>query len=180
MTGPPFDWPLARPPWRRQDSRYTRFVASWIHRTASLVVVVVLAGTPAMAAVCAALCMPGMAHTPSHPSRSAPNTLATSDAAVSSHHHTLATLVPQHEPTHTARPNDATALTAADRECCSSATVLVGASGAADRVDAGALAAVAAPVAVPRYQQFSQPHAQIVRPSVAPPPPPRAPIVLRV
>lgn len=140
-------------------------------------VIVVLAGTPAIAAVCAALCLPGMAHTSSHPSMPAPNTQSRSDATASSHHHALAN---QHVSAHPALPSDGTELNAADHNCCSSAISLVGPSGTAARAEAGTLAATAAPVLAPLFAPFAQQHAAAIRPPVAPPPPARAVIVLRV
>ncbi|MEP7116413.1 MAG: hypothetical protein ABI880_02455 [Acidobacteriota bacterium] len=139
-------------------------------------VIVVLAGTPAMAAVCAALCLPGMAHTSSHHSMPV-NTPSTPGAPASSHHDARAH---QHAPAHTALPSDAPALNSADHNCCSSTVSLVGASGAAARAEMGTLAATEAPISAPLFAPFAQQRSAAIPHPVAPPPPARAPIVLRV
>ena len=141
---------------------------------------VVLAGTPVMAAVCAALCMPGKSHTSSHPSMPASNTQARPDATASSHDHTRATLAYQEEPAHAARRADTTELNAADVNCCSSATPVVGVWLAAARADAHALVATAASVTLPLYARFSGGRAPTNRSLAAPPLPLRGLIVLRV
>jgi hypothetical protein len=40
--------------------RYTRLVARWLRSVASLLTVVIIAGTPAVLSACVALCRPGM------------------------------------------------------------------------------------------------------------------------
>jgi len=147
--------------------------------------IVALAATPA--AACAALCMPGKAHSEGRTTADAtvrhdthgsvrqsakPASTDESPASASGHHHSLS---------QNGEPSQTPYVAASDRTCCTSADSAVRASLAASRADTGALLATAsAEIPTAFHSQISLRGEPGYSPPVAPPSPTRAPLVLRV
>ena len=170
--------------------RYTRTVAPATTRLASLVMALVLSGTPTLLSACAALCLPGMTHAAGAAQQAAP----AADAAVAAHAHHAAppAPVPHHErhaeaqdtasASHHARhgaPARTSHVAAADHACCPDGQTLA-MSSVAPRVDVSPLLAPPlagpSPFAVRRAAPIVRAgHAVVARRSPA-----RTPLVLRI
>lgn len=196
-----FDQSLPRAS-RAFEWRYTAAVGSWISRAISLVMVVALAATPAFSAICAALCLPVIAHGTSTATadqadphathrqmQAAPanDELAARDAG---HRHTVA--VAHEQPDPVSSHSSSAVIAATGRSCCTSHdTVLVkncctrdatnlAASVAASRAAAGVWLTIAPAALVPAHALIPvRSEAKYIQP-VAATTALRAPLVLRV
>ncbi|MFN2444356.1 MAG: hypothetical protein ABR606_02000 [Vicinamibacterales bacterium] len=168
-------------------------MGSWTYRAVSLAMIVALAGTPAVAAACAALCMPevgqsssmAMADTTHHhathgsmPAAEAQATRDESGAQGAGQHHALAQESQQARSGSRAAAIEAAAASA--RTCCSSTDAVLRASAAAVRAHTGALVATASAVATPVHAQMSLRSQSGDSPPFVPPCPTRDPVVLRI
>lgn len=179
---------IRQPP---QQRPYTAVVGSFTVRVVSLMMIVALAGTPAVAATCAALCTPAIAHSSSTgaadtadrhathgtTSRAEAQANNTRGAQAPGHHHSLAQ---EMERARNPPRVGAVELTgASDHSCCTSDDTVLTAAVAAVRADTRALLTTAV-LATPFHLLIPLRSEPKYSAPIAPPSPPRAPLVLRV
>lgn len=175
-----------------KERGYTAAVGSCKGRAVSLVMIVALAGTPAVAAACAALCMPATTHSGStgladkadrHAAHGATPAVASqekheSGAHAPGHQHLLAT---ENEPPRDASDEGAGIVAAAsDRSCCTSDDGVLTASLAAVRADPGAGLATTAALPTPFHSLIRLSSEPKYSPPIVQSSPMRIPLVLRV
>ncbi len=163
---------------------YTRNVVSWARRLVGIAAALAVSGSPAVLAVCMTLCVPAgpAAATPmEHGPAAAHATHEPVAAAPSGHAHHAAP--PAHDMSgHRASPPDSSSarLTASCGTCCDEAGVAVMPGVVVDRT--AALKVAAAPIATSVLSVRTITLMRVVSPPdvTVPPPPTRAPLVLRI
>jgi hypothetical protein len=105
-------------------SRYTQDVGSLVTRGVTILLLVLLSGTPALASVCAALCGPGTSHHEAEVAAPAasPHVHGGEAAAPASHHHEAVAAEAEHpERSEAARLGASSERLRGPHECCSDA-----------------------------------------------------------
>lgn len=169
---------------------YTAVVGSFKVRAVGIAMIAALAGTPAAAAACAALCLPAI-----HGSSMAMENEADPHAAHRSmladgphmgdersaeaplHHSSLAN---EHETSRSVSGGAVEVAAVSDPHCCTSDDTVLTASVAAVRADAAALLATVAVFATPFHLLVPRRSEPRYSPPIAPPSSTRVPLVLRV
>jgi hypothetical protein len=166
-------------------SRYTRNVGSFVMRGVSILLLVLLSGTPALASVCAALCLPGTSHHAAEVAAPAvgPHVHGGEAAAPTSHHHEVVAVEAEHsERGEAARLGASSERLRGPHECCPDAARSA-AMAAAPRTHVGAALLSSAPgETTALYARVSaQPLIAVGSgTALSPPPPVRSVLVLRV
>jgi hypothetical protein len=162
-------------------SRYTQIVGSFLKRGVSILLLVLLSGTPALASVCAALCLPGGGHHETAASATGAHVHEPEAAAPSSHHPERANALHQHSERGDAPRSVSSVRMSTPHECCSEAPAAL--MSRAPRTEASAALLSSAPVetaALYASVGVSSLTARVYGKSVSPPAPIRSPLVLRV
>jgi hypothetical protein len=160
----------------RARTKYTETMRPWMRYVIVLALSPALAGAPAAAAICEAVCSPGIADE---------SETATSNGA--GHHghgssHVVSPPAHHHMASHDAESSHAPArpVATANSSCCNHGVSASGVTRTAARSDRGTVldAATGARIATALNLPISHREAPRHRSPIAPPPPPRAPLVL--
>ena len=165
--------------------RYTRMVGNVIQRGVSIILLVLLSGTPALASVCAALCLPSGSHDHLGGASGASVPTPEKAAAEAGHHHEAPPQAVHHhsDSAPTAAPGSliGSQYVSVPHECCSD-TARTAMLSAPARTEIGTLLLATAPVPAPElYARVSAPLlTAFYGKALSPPAPVRSPLVLRV
>lgn len=162
-------------------SRYTQIVGSFLKRGVSILLLVLLSGTPALASVCAALCLPGGGHHEPAAAATGAHVHGPEAAAPSSHHPEAVNALHHHSESVDAPRSVSSVRMSTLHECCSEAPAAL--MSRVPRTEVGAVLLSSAPVeTAPLYARVgvSSFAARADGKSVSPPAPVRSPLVLRV